>query len=116
MAQRWSKQRIGMRSIVGQLEPEFWLRRRRGACCSTCNPPGRQLRQCVHVGQSAAEPRAAGIGSADDAVRSSLRFGLGRFNTAEEVETAIEVVADSVNRLRKLSSMAIESADCSREA
>jgi cysteine desulfurase len=48
--------------------------------------------------------RALGLG--DDAVRSSLRFGLGRFNAQEEIEFAIECVAQVVRRLRKLSSMA----------
>jgi cysteine desulfurase len=42
----------------------------------------------------------------DDLTRSSLRFGLGRFNTAEEVEFAIEAVSQAVSRLRKLSSLA----------
>jgi cysteine desulfurase len=48
--------------------------------------------------------RALGLG--DDAVRSSLRFGLGRFNSEEEIEFAIQCVAQVVRRLRKLSSMA----------
>ncbi len=63
-----------------------------GSACTSANPqPSHVLRV---------------LGLSEDAVRSSLRFGLGRFNTAEEIETAIEVVSDSVNRLRKLSSMA----------
>ena len=40
--------------------------------------------------------------SGDDLTRASLRFGLGRFNTAEEVEFAIETVGAAVERLRKL--------------
>ena len=32
--------------------------------------------------------------------RASLRFGLGRFTTAEEIEFAIDAVADAVERLR----------------
>ena len=36
----------------------------------------------------------------------SVRFGLGRFNTAEEVETVIARVAEAAARLRKHSSMA----------
>jgi cysteine desulfurase len=63
-----------------------------GSACTSANP------QPSHVLRA--------LGLSDDEVRSSLRFGLGRFNTADDVETAIEVVADSVNRLRKLSSMA----------
>jgi cysteine desulfurase len=63
-----------------------------GSACTSANP------EPSHVLRS--------LGLSEDAVRSSLRFGLGRFNTAQEVEAAIETVADSVNRLRKLSSMA----------
>ena len=46
------------------------------------------------------------LGLNDDLTRSSLRFGLGRFNTAEEVDFAVDAVAQAVVRLRKLSSMA----------
>jgi cysteine desulfurase len=46
------------------------------------------------------------LGLNDDLTRASLRFGLGRANTMEEVDFAIHAVADAVNRLRKLSSMA----------
>lgn len=46
------------------------------------------------------------LGLTDDRTRASLRFGLGRFNTSEEVDFAVDAVADSVVRLRKLSSMA----------
>jgi cysteine desulfurase len=63
-----------------------------GSACTSANP------QPSHVLRS--------LGLADDAVRSSLRFGLGRFNTEGDVEAAIEIVCDSVNRLRKMSSMA----------
>jgi len=38
--------------------------------------------------------------------RSSLRFGLGRFNTPDDIESAIAAVTQVVGRLRKLSSMA----------
>jgi cysteine desulfurase len=44
--------------------------------------------------------RALGIG--DEAVRGSLRFGLGRFNTPEEVEHVIGGLAEVVPRLRKM--------------
>ncbi|HTQ38887.1 MAG TPA: cysteine desulfurase family protein [Pirellulales bacterium] len=63
-----------------------------GSACTSANP------QPSHVLRA--------LGLSDDAVRSSLRFGLGRFNTAEEVETAIQIVVDSVTRLRKLGSLA----------
>ena len=40
------------------------------------------------------------IGLSDDLARASLRFGLGRFNTMDEVEYAIKCVAIQVERLR----------------
>ena len=40
------------------------------------------------------------IGLSDDLARASLRFGLGRFNTMDEVEYAIKRVATRVERLR----------------
>jgi cysteine desulfurase len=45
--------------------------------------------------------RALGVG--EDQARSSVRFGLGRFNTAEEIEFVGRRVIESVNRLRGLS-------------
>ena len=45
------------------------------------------------------------IGRTDDQTRSSLRFGLGRFNTSDDVEFAIQNVSEAVTRLRNLSSM-----------
>jgi cysteine desulfurase len=48
--------------------------------------------------------RALGLG--DDLTRASLRFGIGRFNTAEEIDHAVGAVAENVHRLRKLSSLA----------
>jgi len=44
--------------------------------------------------------RAMGLN--DDQTRASLRFGLGRFNTAEEVEFAIRQVCGAVERLRRM--------------
>ena len=46
------------------------------------------------------------VGLPDDLTRASLRFGLGRFNTASEVEAAIELTVDAVRRLRALGSTA----------
>ncbi len=43
------------------------------------------------------------LGLPDDAVRSSLRFGLGRFNTTEQIEFAIRTVTEAVLRLREMS-------------
>jgi cysteine desulfurase len=45
--------------------------------------------------------RAMGLG--DELAHSSIRFGLGRFNTEEEVDFVGELMVDKVNRLRDLS-------------
>jgi cysteine desulfurase len=46
------------------------------------------------------------LGLPEDLVRSSLRFGLGRFNTAEEVQRVVEMVAQALEKLRQMSSLA----------
>ncbi len=62
-----------------------------GSACTSANPePSHVLRA---------------IGLSDDEVRSSLRFGLGRFNTEDDVDAAIGMVAEAVTRLRKMSSL-----------
>jgi len=43
------------------------------------------------------------LGLSDDLAHSSIRFGLGRFTTEEEVDYAIEVTKKSVLHLRELS-------------
>ena len=43
------------------------------------------------------------LGVADELAHNSIRFGLGRFNTAEEVEYVIELVVHEVRRLRRMS-------------
>lgn len=43
------------------------------------------------------------LGRSDQLAQSSLRFSLGRFTTAQEIETAIEAVKREVTRLRGLS-------------
>ena len=63
-----------------------------GSACTSANP------EPSHV--------LAALGLNEDLVRASLRFGLGRFNTAEEIDYAIAAVAENVHRLRQLSSMA----------
>jgi cysteine desulfurase len=44
--------------------------------------------------------KALGVG--DDLAHSSLRFGLGRFNTAEEAEYVARRVVEAVLKLRAL--------------
>ena len=43
------------------------------------------------------------LGQGDEIARSSIRFGLGRFTTAEEVDTVARRVTAEVRRLRGLS-------------
>ncbi|MFN0062369.1 MAG: IscS subfamily cysteine desulfurase [Myxococcaceae bacterium] len=45
--------------------------------------------------------RALGID--EDMAHSSIRFGIGRFNTAEEVDYVAQLVIDKVNKLRDMS-------------
>lgn len=63
-----------------------------GSACTSANP------EPSHV------LRALGLG--EDLTRASLRFGIGRFNTDEEIDFAIGAVAENVQRLRALSSVA----------
>ncbi len=43
------------------------------------------------------------MGVSDDLAHASIRFGLGRFTTAEEIEHTIQLVATKVKRLREMS-------------
>ena len=45
--------------------------------------------------------RALGVG--DELAHTSIRFGIGRFNTEEEIDYVIDIVVKSVERLRSLS-------------
>ncbi len=57
-----------------------------GAACSSTEPDPSHVLQ------------ALGLGA--EAVRSSIRFGLGRFNTAEEIDRAADLLAEAIERLR----------------
>jgi cysteine desulfurase len=57
------------------------------------------------------------LGAGDDLAHSSIRFGLGRFNTEEEVDYVADKVIDVVKKLRELSplyEMAKEGVDLSK--
>ena len=43
------------------------------------------------------------MGVTDDAAHSSLRFGVGRFTTEEEIDYVADLVVDKVNKLREMS-------------
>ncbi|MFT4555671.1 MAG: cysteine desulfurase [Porticoccaceae bacterium] len=57
-----------------------------GSACTSANP------ELSHVLRA--------IGRSDQLTRASLRFGIGRFNSQEEIEFANEYVVSTVNRLR----------------
>jgi cysteine desulfurase len=59
--------------------------------------------------------KALGVG--EDLAHTSIRFGLGRFNTEEEVDYVVSRVVETVSRLRELSplyEMAKEGVDLSK--
>ena len=58
-----------------------------GSACSSTNP------EPSHV--------LLAMGLDEDMARASLRFGLGRFTTAEEIDFSIEAIAAAVQRLRR---------------
>ncbi len=73
-----------------------------GSACTSANPEPSHVLRALAMG--------------DDLCRASLRFGLGRFNTVEEVDFTASVVAENVHRLRRLSSMAGERASPSADS
>ncbi len=77
--------RCGRRGVDAQHETPGGIERN---ACTSANP------EPSHVLQA--------IGLSEDLTRSSLRFGLGRFNTAEDVSLAVDEVHEAVVRLRAL--------------
>jgi len=45
--------------------------------------------------------RAMGVG--EEMAHSSIRFGLGRFTTDEEIDYVADLMTDKVNKLREMS-------------
>ena len=61
-----------------------------GSACTSANPePSHVLRA---------------LGLDEDSTRSSLRFGIGRFNCAEDIDIAVETLVKAVDRLRSFRS------------
>jgi cysteine desulfurase len=60
-----------------------------GSACTSANPEPSHVLRAIGIDESLA--------------RASLRFGLGRFTTAEEIEFAADVVIRTVRRLRRFS-------------
>jgi cysteine desulfurase len=50
------------------------------------------------------------MGLTDEQANSTLRFGIGRFNTEAEIDYAAERVIETVKKLRELSSFEVERA------
>jgi cysteine desulfurase len=59
-----------------------------GSACTSANP------EPSHVLRS--------LGLSEDQARSSLRFGFGRFNTADDVDQAVQLLATAMEQLRSL--------------
>lgn len=60
-----------------------------GSACTTADP------EPSHV--------LTAMGVSEDLIESTIRFGLGRFNNADEIEIVLEQLAGSVRKLRGLS-------------
>jgi len=70
-----------------------------GSACTAANP------EPSHV--------LTAMGLDEDSARASLRFGLGRFTTAEEIDVTIDYLAKAVANLRAQSAVWIEKTDFS---
>ena len=61
-----------------------------GSACTSANPEPSHVLRALKLGE--------------DRTRASLRFGLGRFNTPEDIDFAVGAVAEAVEKLRRLGS------------
>lgn len=61
-----------------------------GSACTSSNPEPSHVLRALQMD--------------DDRIRSSLRFGLGRFTTEQEIDRAADLLVEAVNRLRSLRS------------
>ena len=86
---------IGFDGIDGEslLLSTRYLAASSGSACTSAHPePSHVLRA---------------LGMSDEAARGSIRFGLGRSNTEDQIDYVVETVADAVRRLRKMSSLPV---------
>ncbi|MEP7078277.1 MAG: aminotransferase class V-fold PLP-dependent enzyme [Chthoniobacterales bacterium] len=67
----------------------------RGVCCSAGSACRTASLESSHV------LRAMRL--SDEAARGSLRFSFGRYNTGQEIERGIQIVAETIAKLRRLS-------------
>lgn len=59
-----------------------------GSACTTADP------EPSHV--------LLAMGIPSELIESTIRFGLGRFNTSDEVTTVVDAVSEAVARLREI--------------
>jgi cysteine desulfurase len=66
----------------------------KGVCCSAGS--------ACRTGSLTASHVLRAMGLSDERARASLRFSLGRFNTESEVERALEIIPEAIDKLRRL--------------
>jgi len=72
---------------------------------------------CLYLGNLEPSYVLKALGVGEDLAHTSIRFGLGRFNTQEEVDYVIDKMVQVVTKLRELSplyEMAKEGIDISK--
>ena len=80
----------------------------RASRAKACSPPSRPESRCRRVRpvlrRSASLPTCCGrLGRDDRLAESSLRFSLGRYSSASDIDTAVDAVTQAVRRLRGIS-------------